>query len=175
MTSSFCVEALEAALARFGPSEIFNTDQGSQFTSQAFPDMLKAAGVVISMDGCERWIDNVFIERLWRTLKYEEIYFRAYETVADTSAGIGQYLAFYHSTRTHQRLGRRTLVEVYFQSSGLKKAADTPTTDGYHLTFPIRCPTKPDHLSPGRKTVPGADWGGCCASARGGMVEVGRS
>jgi putative transposase len=104
MTASFCVGALEAALARFSPSEIFNTDQGSQFTSQAFIEMLKAAGVVISMDGRERWIDNVFIERLWRTLKYEEIYLRAYDTVADTSAGIGQYLAFYHSTRTHQRL-----------------------------------------------------------------------
>jgi putative transposase len=123
MTADFCVEALEEALARFGPPEIFNTDQGSQFTSQAFTGTLKTAGVAISMDGKGRWMDNVFIERLWRTVKYEEIYLRAYDTVTEASAGIGWYLDFYNARRTHQALGRLTPDEVYFQSNGLRKAA----------------------------------------------------
>ncbi len=123
MTADFCVEALEEALARFGPPEIFNTDQGSQFTSQAFTSTLKTAGVAISMDGKGRWMDNVFIERLWRTVKYEEIYLRAYDTVTEASAGIGWYLDFYNARRTHQALGRLTPDEVYFQSNGLRKAA----------------------------------------------------
>jgi putative transposase len=123
MTADFCVEALEEALAPFGPPEIFNTDQGSQFTSQAFTGTLKTAGVAISMDGKGRWMDNVFIERLWRTVKYEEIYLRAYDTVTEASAGIGWYLDFYNARRTHQALGRLTPDEVYFQSNGLRKAA----------------------------------------------------
>jgi putative transposase len=123
MTADFCVEALEEALARFGPPEIFNTDQGSQFTSQAFTGTLKTAGVAISMDGKGRWQAFVFIERLWRTVKYEEIYLRAYDTVTEASAGIGWYLDFYNARRTHQALGRLTPDEVYFQSNGLRKAA----------------------------------------------------
>jgi putative transposase len=123
MTADFCVEALEAALAHFGPPAIFNTDQGSQFTSLAFTDTLKAAGVAISMDGRGRWLDNVFIERLWRTIKYEEVYLRAYDTVTEASTGIGRYLNFYNTKRTHQALGRLTPDEVYFQFPGLKKAA----------------------------------------------------
>jgi putative transposase len=123
MTADFCVEALEEALARFGPPEIFNTDQGSQFTSQAFTGTLKTAGVAISMDGKGRWQAFVFIERLWRTVKYEEIYLRAYDTVTGASAGIGWYLDFYNARRTHQALGRLTPDEVYFQSNGLRKAA----------------------------------------------------
>ena len=122
MTADFCVTALEEALACFGPPAIFNTDQGSQFTSIAFTDVLHNAGIRISMDGKGRWLDNVFIERLWRTLKYEEIYLRAYDTVAAASAGIGQYLGFYNARRTHQALGRLTPDEVYFQF-GLRKAA----------------------------------------------------
>ncbi len=123
MTADFCVEALEEALARFGPPEIFNTDQGSQFTSQAFTGTLKTAGVAISMDGKGRWQAFVFIERLRRTVKYEEIYLRAYDTVTEASAGIGWYLDFYNARRTHQALGRLTPDEVYFQSNGLRKAA----------------------------------------------------
>ncbi len=123
MTADFCVAALEDALARFGAPVIFNTDQGSQFTSAAFTDVLLNAGIHISMDGKGRWLDNVFIERLWRTLKYEEIYLRAYDSVADARAGIGRYLDFYNSRRTHQALGRLTPDEVYFQSNGLRKAA----------------------------------------------------
>lgn len=123
LTADFCVAALEAALTRFGLPAIFNTDQGSQFTSAAFTDTLKAAGIAISMDGKGRWMDNVFIERLWRTIKYEEIYLRAYDTVAEASAGIGIYLGFYNTRRTHQALGRLTPDEVYFQSNRLRKAA----------------------------------------------------
>jgi len=123
MTADFCVEALQEALTRFGTPGIFNTDQGSQFTSEAFTDTLKAAGVSISMDGKGRWMDNVFIERLWRTLKYEEIYLRAYNTVGEARTGIGRYIDFYNRRRTHQSLGRLTPDEVYYQPDGLRKAA----------------------------------------------------
>jgi putative transposase len=124
LTADFCVEALQEALARFEPPEIFNTDQGSQFiTSEAFTATLKATGVAISMDGKGRWMDNMFIERLWRTIKYEEVYLRAYHTVAAARTGIGRYLSFYNARRTHQALGRLTPDEVYFQSNGLRKAA----------------------------------------------------
>lgn len=123
LTADFCIEALQEALARFGAPGIFNTDQGSQFTSEAWTAVLKAAGVAISMDGKGRWMDNVFIERLWRTLKYEEVYLRAYDTVAEARAGIGRYFAFYNASRTHQALGRRTPDEVYYQFDGLGKAA----------------------------------------------------
>jgi putative transposase len=109
LTADFCVEALQEALARFEPPEIFNTDQGSQFiTSEAFTATLKATGVAISMDGKGRWMDNMFIERLWRTIKYEEVYLRAYDTVAAARTGIGRYLSFYNARRTHQALGRLT-------------------------------------------------------------------
>lgn len=123
MTSDFCVEALEEALARFGAPEIFNTDQGSQVTSTTFTDTLKSAGVRISMDGKGRWVDNVFIERLWRTFKYEEVYLRAYDNVAEARASLDRYFEFYNRRRTHQALGRMTPDEVYFQNSGLRKAA----------------------------------------------------
>jgi putative transposase len=123
MTADFCVEALEEALSRYGAPEIFNTDQGSQFTSEAFTGVLKAAGVAISMDSKGRWMDNVFVERLWRSVKYEEIYLRAYDTVADARAGLGRYFAFYNARRTHQALGRMTPDELYFDIQGLGKAA----------------------------------------------------
>lgn len=123
LTADFCVAALEEALAHFAPPAIFNTDQGSQFTSTAFTAVLHDTGIRISMDGKGRWLDNVFIERLWRTLKYEEIYLSAYDSVADASTGIGRYLSFYNRRRTHQALGRLTPDEVYFQSHALRKAA----------------------------------------------------
>jgi len=122
MTADFCVDALQEALARYGSPGIFNTDQGSQFTSAAFTDVLKDAGVTLSMDGKGRWMDNVFIEWLWRTIKYEEVYLRAYDTIAEARAGIGRYIDFYNSRRTHQALGRRTPDEVYYPN-GLRKAA----------------------------------------------------
>ena len=123
MTLDFCVEALEEALRRYGKPQIFNTDQGSQFTSEAFTDVLKGARIDISMDGKGRWMDNIFIERLWRSVKYEEIYLHAYETVADVKAGLNRYFSFYNSKRTHQALGRLTPDEVYFTKTGLGKAA----------------------------------------------------
>jgi putative transposase len=99
MDVSFCVSALEEALARFGRPEIFNTDQGSQFTSAAFTGTLAAARVRISMDGRCRWLDNVFIERLWRSLKYEDIYLKGYADCRAARAGIGSWMAFYNSHR----------------------------------------------------------------------------
>jgi len=104
MDVGFCLAALEEALARFGKPEIFNTDQGSQFTSGDFTGMLAAAGIRISMDGRGRWIDNVFIERLWRSLKYEDIYLKGYADGREARAGIGEWLAFYNHRRPHQAL-----------------------------------------------------------------------
>ena len=108
MDSSFCVSAVEDALARFGRPEIFNTDRGSQFTSAAFTGTLAAAGVRISMDGRGRWMDNVFIERLWRSLKCEDIYLKDYAGGREAKVGIGLWIAFYNSRRPHQALGNRT-------------------------------------------------------------------
>jgi len=108
MDVSFCVGALEEALARFGKPDIFNTDQGSQFTSAAFTGVLSGAGVRISMDGRGRWLDNVFIERLWRSLKYEDIYLKGYTDGREARAGIGAWFAFYNARRPHQAIDNRT-------------------------------------------------------------------
>jgi putative transposase len=113
MDVSFCVGALEEALARFGKPDIFNTDQGSQFTSAAFTGTLAQAGVRISMDGRGRWLDNVFIERLWRSLKYEDIYLKGYADGREAKAGIGAWFAFYNARRPHQALGNRTPMQVW--------------------------------------------------------------
>ena len=113
LESIFCVEAFAEALARYGPPEIFNTDQGSQFTSLAFTDGLKDAGIHISMDGKGRWMDNVFIERLWRSLKYEQVYLAEYATGSDARAGIGWWIEFYNKRRPHSSLGDRTPDEAY--------------------------------------------------------------
>ncbi len=113
MDVSFCVSALEEALARFGRPEIFNTDQGSQFTSAAFTGTLAAAGIRISMDGRGRWMDNVFIERLWRSLKYEDIYLKGYADGREVRAGIAEWIAFYNGRRPHQALGNRAPMAVW--------------------------------------------------------------
>jgi len=113
LDTQFCTEALDEALANYGPPEIFNTDQGAQFTSDAFTSRLKAAGVQISMDGRGRWLDNRFIERLWRSLKYEDVYLRCYATMREAETGIGRYLAFYNNRRPHQALNSRTPAQVY--------------------------------------------------------------
>ena len=113
MDVSFCVSALEEALARFGKPEIFNTDQGSQFTSAAFTGVLSAAGVKISMDGRGRWLDNVFVERLWRSLKHEDIYLNGYGDGREAKVGVGAWFAFYNSARPHQALGNRTPMAVW--------------------------------------------------------------
>ena len=108
MDTSFCLGALDDALARHGVPEIFNTDQGSQFTSAAFTGALVSAGIKISMDGRGRWMDNVFIERLWRSLKHEDIYLRGYADGREAKAGIANWFAFYNDRRLHQALGYRT-------------------------------------------------------------------
>jgi putative transposase len=113
MDTSFCLEALEEALARFGKPEIFNTDQGSQFTSQAFTGALERAGVRISMDGRGRFLDNIFIERLWRSLKHEDIYLKHYADGREARAGIASWIAFYNNRRPHQGLGYKTPMSVW--------------------------------------------------------------
>jgi putative transposase len=113
LTADPCIEALEEALARHGRPDIFNTDQGSQFTSTDFIAVLKAAGIAISMDGKGAWRDNIFVERLWRTIKYEEVYLRAYASVSEARASIGRYLAFYNARRPHSSLGGQTPDQVY--------------------------------------------------------------
>ena len=118
MDASFCVEALREALDRYGTPEIFNTDQGSQFTSLDFTQTLKDAEVKISMDGKGCWMDNVFIERLWRSLKYECIYLHDFETGSETSAGIRWWISFYNTKRTHSSLGDRTPDEAYSDLGG---------------------------------------------------------
>ena len=117
LTVDFCVEALEEALKKFGPPEIFNTDQGSQFTSEEWLTPLQAAGVAISMDGKGRWIDNVFIERLWRSVKYEEIYLRGYAHGHEAERWLSKYFAFYNARRVHETLGYATPDEVYLSAS----------------------------------------------------------
>ena len=113
LDASFCVEALQEALSRFGRPEIFNSDQGSQFTAVDFTAVLLAAGVKISMDGKGRCIDNVFVERLWRSLKYEDIYLKAYTNLVEARAGIGRYFHFYNTRRSHQALGHQTPAAFY--------------------------------------------------------------
>ncbi len=114
MEAAFCVEALKEALAKHGKPEIFNTDQGSQFTSIDFTGVLLDNGVAISMDGKGAWRDNVFVERLWRSVKYEEVYLKAYDSVSDARAAIARYLAFYNERRPHSALDGRTPDEAYF-------------------------------------------------------------
>ncbi|MGH9893436.1 MAG: IS3 family transposase [bacterium] len=113
MEADFCVAALEEAVARYGKPDIFNTDQGSQFTSFAFTNTLKHAGIRISMDGRGRWMDNVFIERLWRSLKYECVFLNAFETGSDARFGIGGWISYYNTNRPHSSFGGRTPDEVY--------------------------------------------------------------
>jgi putative transposase len=114
LEAAFCIEALEDALARHGRPEIFNTDQGSQFTSKGFTDVLVKNGIAISMDGKGAWRDNIFVERLWRSIKYEEVYLRAYATVSEARASLGRYLTFYNERRPHSSLDRQTPDHAYF-------------------------------------------------------------
>jgi putative transposase len=123
MSTEFCVEALEEALTRYGTPEIFNSDQGSQFTAEDFTKVLLAKGVRVSMDGKGRWIDNVFVERLWRSVKYEDIYLHAYETVWEVRAALASYFSFYNARRPHQSLDYRTPDEMYFGTELMKQAA----------------------------------------------------
>lgn len=123
MEADFCVEALEEALARYGKPEIFNTDQGSQFTSLAFTSVLRREEIAISMDGRGAWRDNVVVERLWRSVKYEEVYLRAYAAVSEARASIGRYLTFYNARRPHSSLAAKTPDQAYFDNLPLAMAA----------------------------------------------------
>ena len=123
MDTDFCIEALNEAIDRYGAPKIFNTDQGSQFTSKAFTGVLKQHDICISMDGKGRWIDNVFIERLWRSVKYEEVYLHAYESLIQARNGLGKYFDFYNTKRKHQTLKAKP-DEVYYENlPALQKAA----------------------------------------------------
>src|SRR3979411_1111298 len=123
MEAAFCVETLEDAVARHGKPDIFNTDQGSQFTGSAFTGVLATNGIAISMDGKRAWRDNVFVERLWRSVKYEEVYLRAYETVGEARHSIGRYLDFYHGRRPHFSLDGTTPDQAYFNPLLIRMAA----------------------------------------------------
>jgi putative transposase len=123
MEAAFCVEALEDALARHGKPDIFNTDQGSQFTGSAFTGVLANNGIAISMDGKGAWRDNVFVERLWRSVKYEEVYLKAYDNVSEAHASIGHYLDFYNRRRPHSSLDDATPNQAYFTQPPIRLAA----------------------------------------------------
>jgi putative transposase len=123
MEASFCVETLKDALARHGKPEVFNTDQGSQFTGTAFTGVLVKNDIAISMDGKGAWRDNVFVERLWRSVKYEEVYLRAYDGVSEARSSIGRYLDFYNRRRPHSSLDGATPDQAYFTPLPLRMAA----------------------------------------------------
>jgi putative transposase len=120
---SFCTEALEEAIMKYGIPEIFNSDQGSQFTSKAFTDILNTNGIKISMDGRGRWMDNVIIERLWKSVKYEDVYLKAYDSIPAVREGLTTYFKFYNCRRRHQSLDRKTPDNVYWSTLPQKQAA----------------------------------------------------
>ena len=128
LSTDFCIEAVQEAIARYGKPEIFNTDQGCQFTSSPFVERLKQHGIRQSMDGKGCWRDNVFVERLWRTIKYDEVYLHAYESVSQARAGLDRFLTFYNTSRPHSSLDGKTPDQVYFnlkfmEGTHLAKAA----------------------------------------------------
>jgi putative transposase len=127
MDTAFCIETVEEALERYSTPEIFNTDQGSQFTSMAFTSLLERNEIAISMDGKGSWRDNVFVERLWRSVKYEEVYLKAYESVSEARTSIGRYIVFYNSRRPHSSLGGMTPDEFYARLLPEDRAAQFTT------------------------------------------------
>jgi putative transposase len=123
LDSAFCVDALKEAIAKYGCPDIFNTDQGSQFTAEAFTNILQSKGIAISMDGKGRWRDNVFIERLWKSVKYEDIYLKAYASMKEVKNGLANYFTFYNEKRWHNNFDRKTPAMVYFDTQSQKQAA----------------------------------------------------
>jgi putative transposase len=123
LTTDFCIEAVEEAIQRHGKPDIFNTDQGSQFTSTEFVNLIQGHGIQISMDGKGRWVDNVFVERLWKSVKYEEVYLHAYDSVSQAWQGLQRYFKFYNERRPHSSLDGKTPDSVYFNSLPIQKAA----------------------------------------------------
>lgn len=153
MDVAFCVDALDEALARFGRPEIFNTDQGSQFTSAAFTGTLAAAGIRISMDGRGRWLDNVFIERLWRSLKYEDVYLKGYADGHEAHAGIAAWISFYNGRRPHQALGDRTPMAVRRQGVTGALAGNAVDMTLRSLDNATALPTCPQRQQPQQKQM----------------------
>ena len=137
MDVPFCLEAIEEGIAQYGMPDIVNTDQGSQFTSHAFTERLKARGIRLSMDGRGAWRDNIFVERLWRTVKYEEVYLHAYESVSVARAGLTRYFRFYNSRRPHSSLGRQTPDQKYFDPPAAYQGSLTQP-GAIHLSTPIQ-------------------------------------
>ncbi|WP_119629369.1 IS3 family transposase [Methylocaldum marinum] len=123
LTTDFCIEAVEEAIQRHGTPEIFNTDQGSQFTSAEFIGLIQGRGIQVSMDGKGRWVDNVFVERLWKSVKYEEVYLHAYDSVSQARQGLQRYFKFYNERRPHSSLDGKTPDSMYFHSLPIQKAA----------------------------------------------------
>jgi putative transposase len=123
LDSAFCADALEEAITKYGCPDIFNTDQGSQFTAEAFTNILRSNGIAISMDGKGRWMDNIFIERLWKSVKYEDIYLKAYASMAEVKKGLAIYFQFYNEKRWHNNFDRKTPAVVYFGPKAQKQAA----------------------------------------------------
>ena len=123
LDSAFCVDALEEAIAKYGCPDIFNTDQGSQFTSESFTNTLHSNGIAISMDGKGRWMDNVFIERLWKSVKYEDIYLKAYASMAEVKNGLTSYFQFYNEKRWHNSFDKKTPNMVYYDTESQKQVA----------------------------------------------------
>ena len=134
LDADFCVDALEEALGK-GRPEIFNTDQGSQFTSEAFTEVLQDNGIRISMDGKGSYMDNIFVERLWRSIKYEEVYLKAYENVREARDGINAYMAFYNKERPHQAKGYRTPAQIYYAAQN--RSSETGAQDSLNLTISL--------------------------------------
>ena len=140
MDASFCVDCLEDALRMHGKPEVFNSDQGSQFTSNAFTGVLKREGIAISMDGRGRALDNIFVERLWRSVKYEDVYLQGYGTMGELTLGLARYFAFYNGERPHQSLGNRTPHEVYASGQGGgAKIVDKFSGAREESLAPLRC------------------------------------
>lgn len=123
LTTDFCLDTVQEAIARHGTPTIFNTDQGCQFTSQEFTGLLTHHGIQISMDGKGCWLDNVFVERLWKSIKYEEVYLHAYDTVSAAQQGLERYLTFYNQTRPHQALDGQTPDQVYYENRTTRRTA----------------------------------------------------
>lgn len=146
MDADFCVEALEEALARYGKPEIFNTDQGSQFMSQALTSVLQREEVAISMDGRGVWRDNAVVERLWRSVKYEEVYLRAYGGVSEARGSIGRYLAFDNGRRPHSSLRAKAPDQAYFDNLPISAIQDS-NRQTIHLSVADPCADQPGHLS----------------------------
>ena len=160
LEAAFCIEAVEEAIARYGRPEIFNTDQGSQFTSHDFTSVLLKNEIAISMDGKGAWRDNVFVERLWRSIKYEEVYLRAYDSVAEARASIGRYLTFYNGRRPHSSLDRQDTRSGLLQSAAATRGSLTPAEAPLSRTENAVQTNRATSFRADRRPIHARGWGG---------------